>query len=223
MRITWLSPGREQLLALREHWTIELDEVLKRKKVGSVEELLQTTPKRLQPDVLGAKGPNVTKLAAELFVSDQTAPNGSSIAFLAEYHDAFDGNKNKAALFLGDAYAPVVASSLVALLRSRKLDRLPIDACKLSHHGSKGNTSKELLSLLDCRRFLVSTSGVKHDHPDQECIARILVQKRSVPVHLHFNYESDFNRMWKPDQVQKDHRYVAHFPADAGQGLRVEL
>ncbi|MGH8235819.1 MAG: ComEC/Rec2 family competence protein [Steroidobacteraceae bacterium] len=223
MRITLLSPGREQLRALHEHWTDELDDVLTDKNVRTVDQLLETTPKRLQPDVLGKKGPNVTKLAAQPFNPDDTVPNGSSIAFLAEYRDDFDGGKEKAVLFLGDAHAPVVAKSIAALLRKVRLDRLRLDACKLSHHGSTRNTSKDLLALLDCKHFLVSTNGVKHDHPDQECIARVLAQQRSTPVHLHFNYESDFNRMWKPDPVQKDHRYTAHYPPDDRQGLRVTL
>jgi beta-lactamase superfamily II metal-dependent hydrolase len=223
MRITLLSPGREQLRALREHWTAELEEVLKDKKVGSVEELLEKTPARLKSDKLGPNGPNVTMLAAQPFDPDDTAPNGSSIAFLAEYGDAFDGDKEKAVLFLGDAHAPVVAGAIVALLRKRGLERLRVDACKLSHHGSSRNTSKELLALLDCQHFLVSTNGTKHEHPDPECIARILAQKRSAPVHLHFNYESAFNSMWKPDTVQKYHRYTAHYPVDARQGLRVRL
>ena len=34
-----------------------------------------------------------------------------------------------------------------------------------------GNTTRDLIGLLDCRGFLISTDGSRHGHPDPETIA----------------------------------------------------
>lgn len=78
-----------------------------------------------------------------------------------------------------------------------------------------------LLALLDCRHFLISTSGAKHEHPDRECNARLIA---STPgTHLYFNYETDFNVVWKTKQLVRAHRYTTHYPDDGKEGLVVEL
>jgi beta-lactamase superfamily II metal-dependent hydrolase len=219
MRLTVLSPRRAELRALADHWTEELETVLRAKGVDTVDELLQTTPSRLQPDVLGEL--NVRGLASLPFSPDDTAPNGSSIAVLAEYRDTFDNGKEKAVLFAGDAFAPVLVESLTALLRRRGIERLPLSALKVSHHGSAGNTNRELLDLVDCRNFLISTNGTKHDHPDPECVARIVTSRSGT--RLFFNYDTTFNGMWKSKRMQQAYRYEACYPADSQQGLRVDL
>jgi hypothetical protein len=116
----------------------------------------------------------------------------------------------------------VVEASLRKLVANRNLGRLTVDALKLSHHGSKNNTSSELLDLLVCKHFLFSTNGTKHDHPDPECVARVVAPKRPG-VELHFNYETDINRIWKSKPLQTEFRYTAHYPAAGKPGLVVSL
>lgn len=219
MRLTLLSPELEQLRVLADHWTDELEAVLRKRRRRSVEELVEETPSRLQPDVLG--GPDIRRLAAKPFVGDDKAPNGSSIAVLAEYRDPVDDNAEKSVLFAGDAFAPVVARSLTRLLAKRGIERLPLTALKVSHHGSAGNTSQELLDLLDCRHFLISTNGTRHGHPNPECIARLIAATRDA--HLYFNYGTNVNRIWSNARLERDHRYTPHYPEDGREGLVVEL
>jgi beta-lactamase superfamily II metal-dependent hydrolase len=219
MLLTILSPGTEQLRALADHWTDELEDVLRNRHLETVDELVARTPPRLQPDVLGDI--NVEQLAETPFVGDDKAPNGSSIAVLAEYHDVFDGGQHKAVLFTGDAFAPVVADSLARLFMQRGIEKLPLTALKVSHHGSAGNTSAEFLKLLDCKKFLISTNGTRHEHPDRECVARVIKSTRNA--ELYFNYTSDFNVVWAKNALQRDHRYTAHYPDDGVNGLVADL
>jgi beta-lactamase superfamily II metal-dependent hydrolase len=221
LKLTLLSPTREKLRKLAGAWDAELEAVMRKKEVDSAAELVALGSAALAPDRLGGK-PNVNKLAAADFKSDTTEPNGSSIAFLAEFKDTFDGNRVKSMLFLGDAHSPVVEASLHKLLADRGLGKLSIDALKLSHHGSKNNTSKDQLDLLECRHFLFSTNGSKHEHPDPECVARVVSRKR-VGTHLYFNYLSDFNKMWKPQSLQDEFKYTAHYPSAGQPGLSVSI
>ena len=67
-----------------------------------------------------------------------------------------------------------------------------MDALKLSHHGSRQAHSKALLDLLDCPRYLVSTNGYSHCHPDREAIARTILWGGDDAT-LYFNYRTEFN------------------------------
>ena len=60
------------------------------------------------------------------------------------------------------------------LLRKRGIDRLKLDVLKVSHHASQNNLSKDLLALLDCRRYCISTNGDYFCHPDREAVGRIV-------------------------------------------------
>jgi beta-lactamase superfamily II metal-dependent hydrolase len=221
LKLTLLSPTRQKLRELALAWDPLLEEVMNRRGVDSEEELVGLDDPRLAADDhLGDI--DVDSLASKPFVADDKEPNGSSIAFLAEYEDAFDGGRKKSVLFLGDAHSPVVEESVRRVLQDRGgAARLKIDALKLSHHGSKKNTSKDLLDLLNCEHFLFSTNGSKHKHPDQECVARVVVDKR--PCQLYFNYETIRNDMWKDATLQGDFNYTAHYPVAGKPGLVVSI
>jgi hypothetical protein len=77
--------------------------------------------------------------------------------------------------------------------------RLKLDLFKLSHHGSKGNLSPELLTLIDCTRFAISTDGTRHNFPDPEAIARILVNDPDREKMLYFNYRQENAALWSAD------------------------
>lgn len=221
LKLTLLSPTRQKLRELADKWDTELERVMKHKKVKSAKQLVALGSPTLAPDRLGAR-PNVAKLAATEFDPDPEEPNGSSIAFLAEFTDDFDGGREKSVLFTGDAHSPVVEESIRRLLADRGQGKLTVDALKLSHHGSKKNTSKDLLDLLTCKHFLFSTNGSKHDHPDRECIARVVARKRAG-THLYFNYLTDRNKMWKAPSMETEFRYTAHYPVAGKPGLVVSI
>jgi hypothetical protein len=157
-------------------------------------------------------------LANRKLQRDPSAPNGSSIAFLAEYG-------GRSAIFTGDAHVGVLVDSIRRLLRARGAPeggRLRVDALKLSHHGSRQAHSKALLDLLDCPRYLVSTNGFSHCHPDREAIARTILWGGDDAT-LYFNYRTEFNEYWGDEHFQQRHRYLTVYPPDGGQGVKISL
>jgi hypothetical protein len=107
-------------------------------------------------------------------------------------------------------------------LAERNQKSLRLDAFKISHHGSKNNTSAKLLSLVDCRRFLISTNGSRHGHPDQEAIARIVYRnhQNTEPTELYFNYRTTRNSVWDDDDLRYEWNYQVHYPP---QGCLLDL
>jgi hypothetical protein len=205
LSLTLLSPTAERLDDLRKRWEKEVD--AKGFKPGE----------RIDAeDLLGGDdtSTDVDELAARPFKSDKAPPNGSSIALLAEF-------EGKSVLFAADAHPPVLERSIQSLLQARRQDRLTLDAFKVSHHASHGNTSPELLELLDCPRYLVSTNGDKFRHPHRETIGRIIKLGGPRP-QLFFNYVSDENKVWAAPELQEQYGYSATYPEN-GEGLVVRL
>ena len=95
--------------------------------------------------------------------------------------------EDKAVLFVGDAHAPQVEASVERLLKARGLDRLRLDAFKMSHHGSARNNSTALLELLDCPRYLISSDGLRRaSRPSVIRVARSGDRTQPVWVrHVH--------------------------------------
>lgn len=103
--------------------------------------------------------------------------NKSSLILLLSCHDV-------RILMLGDSHAEVASTSLKS--RGYSINNpLSLTMVKLSHHGSQHNTSAELLQLIDCKNFYISTNGGRYDHPDKETI--LLLQKRAAELATHFN------------------------------------
>lgn len=117
-------------------------------------------------------------LKNDKFVADTSFANGSSIAFILEVEE-------KKILLLGDAYAPTVVQSLKNFGYTKD-KKLSVDYVKISHHGSHFNTSIDMLDLIDCRSYLISTDGTKHGHPHKRTIARILSAHPDNVIY--FNY-----------------------------------
>lgn len=113
------------------------------------------------------------------FIEDDRPTNLSSISVLIEY-------KNKKMLFLGDSIPSDIIESLKKIGYSSK-NKLSLDVVKVSHHGSKSNTSTELLEMIQSNKFLISTNGKKYGHPDKECLVRI-INSQDKP-DLIFNYD----------------------------------
>jgi hypothetical protein len=158
---------------------------------------------------------DVDQLADTPFSPDAGLPNGTSIVLLAEFAGA-------SALLAADAHAPVIVNSIRALLRTRGAQRLKLDAFKVSHHASQYNVSSELIQLLDCRRYLVSTNGEHFSHPDRQAIARIIKYGGPNP-ELYFNYRSRYNEVWGQPELQEKYGYRAFYPDAAKPGMRVSL
>lgn len=212
MRLTLLSPTAAGLEKLRPEWekTVRaagldpgvpdaaLDEAARRKGV---------------PDLLGDTL-DVDALAASRLSADRAAPNGSTIAFLAEFEET-------SCVFTGDAHPDVLRASIQRLCTERKTERLRVDAFKVPHHGSKFNVSTDVIDLLDTGRFLFSSNGTQTGHPDPEGVARTIA--RSDQPTIFFNYRTDRTSPWDDARLMRRHRYRAVYPADGSSGLAVEL
>lgn len=111
--------------------------------------------------------------------------NSSSISFLLECTDL-------SLLLLADSRPEVISKSIKGLGNNERKP-LKVDYVKVSHHGSLNNTSQELLSLINCNQYLISTNGgsANHKHPSRECIARIVynANRTEEELKIYFNYE----------------------------------
>lgn len=215
MQLTLLSPGQEQLDRLKPVW----DSACRKAGItpgaataADSERLGEVAARGEESDLLGE--PDVAQLASAPFVPDRARPNGSSIALLAEYG-------GRRVLLGADAYAAVLGASLARLPEAAS-GRIAVDAVKLSHHGSSGNTSSELVRALKCRNWLVSTSGQQFGHPDQEAIAR-LIRDGGSGVGLVFNYRSEFNEVWASAGLRRKYGYTASYPAAETAGVRFDV
>jgi hypothetical protein len=222
MRITLLSPRRNELDRLGNYWRKDLGEA---RLVGDDMSTLGTrdgVTRERSSQKQGATDTgkmNVEALAAKAFVGDVSVVNAASIAFLAEYN-------GKALLVGGDAHDSVLSESIRMLLKRRNLKRLPLDAFVIPRGGSSRNVGRELLQLLDCDRYMVSTDGTRYQHPDRETIARIIVYGRATPdrpLTLIFNYRSKFTDPWANAELKNRYRYEAIYPTAPDAGVKVEI
>jgi beta-lactamase superfamily II metal-dependent hydrolase len=203
MKLTLLSPMRRQLLALEKKWKKVIADAGLVPGVGAT-----MSPEELE-DLLGEEEIDVEALATGKFKSDNTPPNGSSIAFVATY----DG---RSVLFAADAFPGVLTASLA---RMSDAQRKKISVLKMPHHGSRSNVSSELVDALSCNRYLVSTSGERYSHPNREAIARAI--RRGGGPRILFNYRSQFNECWDDAALKKAHGYSVRYGGK--QGLTIDV
>ena len=160
------------VMAVDVDWEVPAQSAMKKAKALRVIEDIDKPLETLAKD--SPKAPN-TNVAAQL-------ANASSIAFILRC----DG---LSVLMLGDCYP----HNVIAYLRSKGYSEdnpLMVDYVKVAHHGSKHNTSNELLDIIKCNHFIISTNGEKFKHPDRQSIAHILCHEkrdRTETVHLYFN------------------------------------
>jgi beta-lactamase superfamily II metal-dependent hydrolase len=209
LKITMLSPGDEELAKLEPVWMAELAKANLRPFDPDQANRVDTTGLEVLSPL------NVPDLAAKPFAEDAAPANGSSIAFLAE----FEGRR---VLLGADAHPDVLERSLIKLGYS-EANRLKVDVWKLSHHGSKANTSPSLLKIVDCARFAISTDGTKHNHPNRETIARLLANGATRRKIFYFNVRQPNAEIWDQAELQKDYNYICTMPADGASGITIDI
>ncbi|PLC57360.1 ComEC/Rec2 family competence protein [Photobacterium carnosum] len=159
IKFTFLSPNEDQLSKLLGKWEKEQPNSLTSSTHTDYDKTL------------------LELIESDIFEEDNTIHNGSSLAFIFEY-------KNKRALLLGDARDSVIVNNLKKLLKLGESNRF--DLIKLSHHGSKYNTSIEFLRIVDCDKYIISTDGSKHGLPNKVTLARVYSVKPMASIF--FNY-----------------------------------
>lgn len=174
LEVRILSPDQDGLTALARHWT---DPAIPPSDSESAPRDLLGRSEAWPPKRFSLNG-------SATFVSDTSVPNRSSIALLL----TFD---KKRVLLAADAFSDVIKRGLAMCLPGKE----SIDLLKVSHHGSKGNTDKSLLDMLGCRKFLISTSGKIHKHPDHALIERLVARHDSPEIF--FNYSQDWPGNWQ--------------------------
>ncbi len=209
LRLTLLSPTEQELMTMARKWRAALKELEPHETLGRAAAPLP------DPETC-----DLMRIAREPVRRDPSAANGSSIALLAE----FDGYS---VLLTGDAYAEVLTASIRSLLdaRGRGEARLPLSAFKLSHHGSAHATTSELLGVIDCQNYLVSTNSTIFQHPDVAALARVVLeggQAERRPI-LHFNHRSERTSFWGSRALQRRYDFQSVFPADGQSGLAFRL
>jgi len=127
---------------------------------------------------------------------DTTVPNGTSIAFIIEY-------KDKKLLFLGDAHEEIIYENLNKLKEYGY--SLVFDLVKVSHHGSIENISNRLLSIIDSKKYLISTNGKGYEHPSIISLAKIIMNKQNTQKEIIFNYPLQIIDDLKP--FMKDYNF----------------
>jgi beta-lactamase superfamily II metal-dependent hydrolase len=123
-------------------------------------------------------------IASDKFKEDTAIHNGSSIAFILTF-------EKKNFVFLADAHPKIVVNSLKAFGYSKEKP-LNAELVKISHHGSKANNSLEMLELIKTNKYVISTNGDKHAHPNKQFLARLASINENC--ELYFNY---------PEQIQQ--------------------
>jgi hypothetical protein len=211
MQLTLLSPTPRKLEKLRKAWMSDVQK--KGFDPGDLDaalELLHGQRRLIPKGLLGGS----YQLGNELIPFDSAVANGSSLAMLAEFG-------GKRCLLLGDAHPDTIIQSLKQLGASKK-HPMQLDAIKVSHHGSRGNTIPELLELVACKRFLISTNGDIFGHPDHETIDMI-ISKAGPGVELVFNYLSETTKPWSDKNDQEQRCFCAVYPRLEGEIVFVDL
>lgn len=156
-----LSPGKNKLEKLLKEWN--------KKKPES---LLDTSRKSDCSKTLKQL------IEQDSFDEDDDPYNGSSIAFILQ-------NNEKKVLLLGDSHPSEILTELKRLKYDEN-NKLSVDMIKLSHHGSKKNNPIEIFKIVDTEKYVISTNGDTHNHPDKATIARIVATNPKAKIY--FNY-----------------------------------
>jgi beta-lactamase superfamily II metal-dependent hydrolase len=178
--LTLLSPTRHKLRLLRLVWDRDVDAAGMRGE----ERREEIVPPSAGLERMGASELDISRLAAREWRKDSSAANGSSIAVLFEF-------AGKRLLLAADAHADILTET--AAVATVAGAAVPVDVFKLSHHGSAFNTNRELLERFPADTYVVCTNG-RHEHPDDETLARIVLANPSA--HIVFNYANDAFTRW---------------------------
>ncbi|WP_245998214.1 ComEC/Rec2 family competence protein [Siminovitchia terrae] len=158
---------------------------------------------------------SIEDLVKNTFKEDTDVINGSSIAFSIEY-------EGKKLLMLADSFPSIVVKNLQKLYpeeHERKFDLI-----KISHHGSKFNTSDDFLNSIKCERYIVSTNGKTHGFPNKETLAKIIFfnyKGNTSKTYLYFNYPDIFEQVFCEDEMKNYNFQCLHMGINKEDFLEV--
>ncbi|MGU7884615.1 ComEC/Rec2 family competence protein [Burkholderia sp. AW50-3] len=191
LRVTVLGPTPEQLLELGRHWDDEVDALNERRRARELAQAKFTAD--LPPD-MEAFGPAVFDVhaLAQQHGSDSSPTNGSSISLLLEFAE-------RRIVLAADSHA----EPLLRVWSQFNLSN--VDLFKVSHHGSRENTTLDLVQAMHPKRALICTDASRHGHPNDECIAMLVAF--DGPVQVISNYTYDRLGRWDTDYMRTKYNF----------------
>jgi len=207
LKFTFLSPTKNNLFDLYENWSIEDDKKNKIESSATIRDI----------ETIEEYANKIEKCSP-----DNSLQNGSSIAFILSYQD-------KKFLFLGDAHINVIVDSLKSIGFNTTDNKLIVDFVKLSHHGSSSNICQDFLNIVETNKYIISTNGKSHNHPDMETLCLIVVDAKSKgkEIELIFNYPeyvyTNEKEILKKETNQKHYSYTLKFSENSNKGYTIEF
>ena len=179
LQLKLLSPNAEKIAAADRDW---------------VEREKKTSIRMARSDSDHHK--RIEDFDLKTFNEDTDIVNGSSITFILKF-------KGVSGLFLADGHPSDVVGSLKRLNYTLQCPLL-LSFVKVSHHGSKYNTSQELLELIRTGIYVISANGISNKHPDKETLARILKFHLSIGQTIIFLFAANTSHIRSLFLVDKD-------------------
>lgn len=198
LQLTVLGPTPARLHDFIGTWVTDVEEALKKGKLTEVSPGLE--PMGAKKPVLEEKV-DLELLAETSSIPDDSEANGSSIALLVEYQ----GNK---VVLAGDAFPNDLVEGIKAISGNQ---RLKLEAFKLPHHCSMRNNIQPLIEAVDCNRWLISTDGTRHKHPDAVAMARVIAYSKKRTPEILFNVPCVYNGWWNNDDWRKRYDYLTQY------------
>lgn len=172
-KLQFLSPNEEKLNKLLIKWEEETETPF---TAGHTNDWHQTYVQLLENDK---------------FEEDQSVPNGSSVGFILLVNEL-------KFIFLGDAHPSTILLGLKYFGYDAE-NPLNADMVKVSHHGSKKNTSIDLLDVLKSESYVISTDGSRHGLPNKVTLARI--HSHSTSSKIYFNYDELISDIYNKEEL----------------------
>lgn len=201
--INILSPDDEKLERLKQKWLKELRSRKWNFEIKSDElfddafefMMLMNEESQIDKSKISLKEKPPIRLIDELVQKeidlDSSSTNGSSIAICINYQE-------KNLLFLADGHPDILYRNI------NKLGIEKFDLVKVPHHGSIKNMPICLSKLLKSEKFLFSTSGNKHNHPNIESLAKIVYTHKEINKEFYFNYETEASDWISIEEIKKN-------------------
>lgn len=205
VKITILSPNKDGLQKLASEWKKELNKIgiLRETDDCIFDDAFEVLiSKKFEKHFIPKSKPiNYILKSLDSYLNssdfvDQGAINGSSISLLLEFN-------NKRLLFLADSHCETIIKSLKNIFKPNEHEKIYFDLIKISHHGSCGNTNKDLLELIDSDKFIISTNGQRFNHPDIQTIAQIVCRPTDKERVLYFSYSNIIEKYQNKEWMDK--------------------
>ena len=184
--IQFLGPCLGSLNRLKQSWLEILDErgikrrIMNKKHAIAFENYINSLSltDNEESNISATVSTSIEELCNREYERDTSLSNESSFSFILS-------DSEKSILMLGDSHIETV----IKWLDKNQIDKLQVDAIKLSHHGSRHNINSHFLQRVDCKNFLISTNGKKHNHPDLETLALIGKYSTQPEINIYLNYK----------------------------------